>query len=208
VIYGNAQEDIYKSLELTQQVWEEFCVDFDGIAEYMDYYHITWMHGLDSIRSAEPEELLQNTKRIEKHAQMMTQALFILQRARDKVNPKALVAFDDMCIQTDIFAEFFTSRQILAEAFTHHHKNESDRMRNKLKMVLEADKRIVRLALSKPNISDYFEMEGMTFPTNYEKGYLYLTMVGAWDWLQNKFFEEMEELEQLINAAERREHSD
>ncbi len=202
VTYGDAQEDIYKSLELTQQAWEEYCVDFDGIAIYKDYLHITWMHGLDSVRSAKPEELLQNIKRIEKHAQMLTQALFILEHARDKVNPRALVAFDDILIQTEIFAEFFTSRQMLGEAFAHQHKGESGRMRNKLKMVLEADKRIITLALEKPNISDYFEMEGMTFPTNYVEGYLYLTMVGAWDWLQNRVFDEIDELERMIKEVQ------
>ncbi len=199
--YGDAQEDIYKSLELTQKAWEEYCVDFDGIGIYKDYMHITWMHGLDSVKSADLQKLQHNTKRIERHSQMLTQALFILERARDKVNPRALVAFDDIFIQTEIFAEFFTSRQMLAEAYLHHHDNKSERMRNKLKMVYESNQRIIKLALAKPNISDYFEMEGMTFPTNYEKGYIYLTMVGAWDWLQNRVFEEMDELEELIRET-------
>jgi hypothetical protein len=197
--YGDAQEDIYKSLELIQKAWEEYCVDFDGIGIYKDYMHITWMHGLDSVRNADPQELKQNIKRIEKHSQMLTQAIFILGRARNKVNPQALVAFDDIMIQTEIFAEFFTSRQLLAEAFIHQGQHKKERMRNKLKMVYESNQRLIKLALSKPNIVDYFEMEGMTFPTNYQRGYIYLTLEGAWDFLQNRIFEEMDELEKLIS---------
>ena len=129
---------------------------------------------------------------------MLTQSLFILERARNKVNPHSLVAFDDMLIMTKAFAEFFTSRQLLAEAFNHRNKKEYERMRNKLKMVYESNQRLIKLALSKPNIADYFEMEGMTFPTNYKRGYIYLTLEGAWDFLQNRIFDEMDELEKLI----------
>ena len=71
-------------------------------------------------------------------------------------------------------------------------------MRNKLKMVYESNKRLIKLALAKPNIADYFEMEGMTQATNYMRGYFYLTFVAAWDFLQNRVFEEMELLKRLI----------
>ena len=94
--YGDAQEDIYKALELTQKAWEEFSVDFDGVALYVDWMQIAWMHGIDSVANADANKLQQNIKRIEKHSQMLTQSLFILERARNKVNPHSLVAFDDM----------------------------------------------------------------------------------------------------------------
>jgi hypothetical protein len=198
-VYGDAQEDIFESLNLSQIVWEEFCPDFDGICMFKDYYHITWMHGLDTLRNTSQEELAINIGRIKRHSQMMAQALYLLETGREKVNPLAMPAFEDLVIQTKIFTEFFTSRLLLAQAFMHRYKNEKERMKNKLRMVYSADERIINLALSKPNISDYFEMEGMTIPTNYVKGYLYLTMVAAWDFLQNRMFEEMAELEQMIN---------
>jgi hypothetical protein len=200
--YGNAQEDIYKALELTQQAWEEFCVDFDGIALYKDYNHLAWMHGLDSVRTVETHKLQKNLQRITKHAQMLTQACFILEHAREKVKPQAYVAFEDIIIQTKIFAEFFTSRQSLTEAFLHHRQEKKERMRNQLKMVYESNQRLINLALAKPNIADYFEMEGMTIATNYIEGYIYLTMEAAWDFLQNRVFEEMEELEKLIRDSD------
>lgn len=199
--YGDAQEDIYKCLELTQKAWEEYCVDFDGIGLYKDYMHLAWMHGFDRVKKAGPHLLRQNIAKIEKHAQMLTQALFILERAREKVNPQSLVAFDDIVIQTEVFAEFFTSRQLLAEAFLHRCHGEDEKLRNKLKMVYACDQRLIRLALSKPNIADYFEMEGMTRATNYMRGYVYLKK-GAWDWLQNRVFEEMEVLEEVIAGGE------
>jgi len=198
--YGDAQEDIYKSLELTQAAWQEFCVDFDGIGLYKDYMHLPWMHGFDRVEKATPDLLRRNIEAIEKHAQMLTQALFLLQRARGKVNPQSLVSFDDMVIQTEVFAEFFTSRQLLAEGFLHRCDGNNQRLRNKLQMVYDCDRRLISLALSKPNIADYFEMEGMTRATNYMRGNIYLQK-GAWDFLQNRVFEEMDILQDMIHGA-------
>jgi len=200
--YGDAAEDVSKALELTQQAWQEYCVDFDGIALYKDYNHLAWMHGLDSVRTTDVQKLQRNLQRITRHAQMMTQALYILDRAREKAKPQGLVAFDDLTVQTDIFAEFFTSRQLLAEAFLHRHEGKKTRMRDKLKMVVESNRRLIRLALSKPNLASYFEMEGMSEATNYMEGYIYLTMEAAWSFLQNRVFEEIEELQKMISESE------
>jgi hypothetical protein len=200
--YGNGSEDIYKALELTQKAWEEFCVDFDGVAIYVDWMQIAWMHGIDSVANADPKKLHQNIKRIEKHSQMLTQSLFILERARNKVNPNSLVAFDDMIIMTKSFAEFFTSRQLLAEAFNHRNMKEFEKMRNKLKMVNESTERLIILAQSKPNYTGYFEMEGMTQSIPFTRGSIYISAPGAWDFLQNTLFEEMETLEKIIKESE------
>ena len=150
---------------------------------------IAWMHGIDSVANADPKKLQQNIKRIEKHSQMLTQSLFILERARNKVNPNSLVAFDDMIIMTKSFAEFFTSRQLLAEAFNHRNMKEFEKMRNKLKMVNESTERLIILAQSKPNYTGYFEMEGMTQSIPFTRGSIYISAPGAWDFLQNTLFE-------------------
>ena len=200
--YGNGSEDIYKALELTQKAWEEFCVDFDGVAIYVDWMQIAWMHGIDSVANAEPKKLQENIKRIEKHSQMLTQSLFILERARNKVNPNSLVAFDDIIIMTKAFAEFFTSRQLLAEAFNHLNNKEFEKMRNKLKMVNESTDRLIILAQSKPNYTGYFEMEGMTESIPFTRGSVYISAKGAWDFLQNRVFEEMDTLKRIIKESE------
>ena len=200
--YGNGSEDIYKALELTQKAWEEFSVDFDGVAIYVDWMQIAWMHGIDSVANADPKKLQQNIKRIEKHSQMLTQSLFILERARNKVNPNSLVAFDDLVIMTEAFAEFFTSRQLLAEAFNHRNMKEFEKMRNKLKMVNESTERLIILAQSKPNYTGYFEMEGMTQSIPYTRGSVYISAKGAWDFLQNRVFEEMDTLNSIIRESE------
>ena len=200
--YGDAQEDIYKALELCQKAWEEYSVNFDGIGLYKDYHQIAWMHGIDSVKIADPEILKQNAKRIEKHSQMLTQSLFILERARHKVTSHSLVPFDDMKIMIEAFAEFFTSRQLLAEAFIHRNKEEHEKMRNKLRMVNESTQRLITLVQSKPNYTDYFEMEGMTQPTNYTRGSIYISTPAAWDYLQNRVFEEMDILNEMINKSE------
>jgi hypothetical protein len=204
--YGDAQEDIYKALELSQKAWQEYSVDFDGVALYKDYNQIAWMHGIDSVNIADPKILQQNIKRIEKHSQMLTQSLFILERARFKVTPHSLVPFDDMAIMIEAFAEFFTSRQLLAEAFNHRNNKEHEKMRNKLRMVNESTKRLITLVQSKPNYTDYFEMEGMTQPTNYTRGSIYISTPAAWDYLQNRVFEEMEVLKEMINKSEIENH--
>ncbi len=200
--YGNGSEDIYKSLELTQKAWEEFFVDFDGVAIYVDWMQIAWMHGIDSVANADPKKLKQNIKRIEKHSQMLTQSLFILERARNKVNPNSLVAFDDIVIMTEAFAEFFTSRQLLAEAFNHRNMQEYEKMRNKFKMVNESTERLIILVQSKPNYTGYFEMEGMTQSIPFTRGSIYISTPGAWDFLQNTIFEEMETIDKMIKESE------
>ena len=200
--YGNGSEDIYKSLELTQKAWEEFSVDFDGVAIYVDWMQIAWMHGIDSVANADPKKLQQNIKRIEKHSQMLTQSLFILERARNKVNPNSLIAFDDMIIMTKAFAEFFTSRQLLAEAFNHRNMKEFGKMRNKLKMVNESTERLIILAQSKPNYTGYFEMEGMTQSIPFSRGSIYISAPGAWDFLENRVFDEMDTLNKIIKESE------
>jgi len=206
--YGDAQEDIYKALELTQKAWEEFCVDFDGVAIYVDWMQIAWMHGIDSVANAGPKKLQQNIKRIEKHSQMLTQSLFILERARNKVNPNSLIAFDDMIIMTKAFAEFFTSRQLLAEAFNHRNMKEFGKMRNKLKMVNESTERLIILAQSKPNYTGYFEMEGMTQSIPFSRGSIYISAPGAWDFLQNRVFDEMDTLNKIIKESELKDGED
>lgn len=200
--YGNGSEDIYKALELTQKAWEEFSVDFDGVAIYVDWMQIAWMHGIDSVANADPKKLQQNIKRIEKHSQMLTQSLFILERARNKVNPNSLIAFDDMIIMTKAFAEFFTSRQLLAEAFNHRNMKEFEKMRNKLKMVNESTERLIILTQSKPNYTGYFEMEGMTQSIPFTRGSVYISAQGAWDFLENRVFEEMDTLNKIIKESE------
>ncbi len=199
--YGDASEAIYKSLELNQNAWKEFCVDFDGITLYKDYYRLAWMFGLDSLKTAKPEELARNIKRIEKHSQMMAQALFLLESNRNHVTPTALPAFNDMVHGTQLFTEFFTSRLLLAEAFSHKHRQETEKMRKKLGLVLESDKRLVKLALSKPNIADDFEMEGMVSATNFFRDTIYMK-TGAWDFLHNRVFNEMDEIEKMIQQLE------
>ena len=200
--FGDAQEDIYKALELCQKAWEEYSVDFDGIGLFRDYHQIAWMHGIDSVKNADPKLLQKNIKRVEKNSQMLTQSLFILERARQKTTPHSLVAFDDMKIMIEAFAEFFTSRQMLAEAFLHRNNKEYEKMRNKLKMVNESTKRLITLVQSKPNYSDYFEMEGLTQPINYTRGSIYASTPAAWDFLQKRVFEEMEILEKMIEKSE------
>ena len=197
--FGDAHEDIYKALELCQKAWEEYCVDFDGIALFKGYNQIAWMHGVDNVKIADPKILQRNTKRIEKHSQMLTQSLFLLERARNKATPHSLVAFDDMKIMINVFAEFFTSRQMLAEAFSHRNNKEYEKMRNKLRMVNESTKRLITLVQSKPNYSDYFEMEGLTQPINYTRGSIYALTPAAWDFLQNRIFEEVEILSEMIS---------
>ncbi len=194
--YGDAGEPVYQALDRTQKVWEEFSVDFCGIALYKDYYRMAWMFGLDSLMNADLLKLEQSSGRIEKYARMLSEAVFLLERSRRDVRPLALLRFDDLIQQTCIFAEFFTSRRLLVKAFLHRWNGDRARMRRTLRLACQADQRLVDLALSKPNLADDFEMEGMTEPVNYVRDTPFMRQ-GAWDFLHNRVFKEMDAIQAL-----------
>ncbi len=194
--YGDAGEPVYQALERTQKVWQEFSVDFCGIALYKDYYRMAWMFGLDSLMNAGIPKLEQSRGRIEKYARMLSEAVLLLERSRSDVRPLALLRFDDLAQQTLIFAEFFTSRRLLVEAFLHRGNGDRARMRRTLRLAYQTDQRLVDLALSKPNLADDFEMEGMTEPINYVRDTPFMRQ-GAWDFLHNRVFKEMDAIQAL-----------
>lgn len=55
---------------------------------------------------------------------------------------------------------------------------------------------LVDLDLSKPNLADDFEMEGMTEPVNYVRDTPFMRQ-GAWDFLHNRVFKEMDAIQAL-----------
>ncbi|HPI73224.1 MAG TPA: hypothetical protein PK843_10295 [bacterium] len=196
LIYGEAGEPVYQVLEKTQKVWEEFLADFCGIALYKDYYRMAWMFGLHRLMNAGLPKLRQSSGRIEKYAHRMSAAVRLLERSRKDVRPLALLRFDDLVQQTRIFAEFFTSRRLLVEAFLHRGNGDMGSMRRTLRLAYQADQRLVDLAVSKPNLADDFEMEGMTEPVNNLRDTPFMRQ-GAWDFLHNRVFKEMDAIQAL-----------
>ena len=69
-------------------------------------------------------------------------------------------------------------------------------------MVNESTERLIILAQSKPNYTGYFEMEGMTQCIPFTRGSVYISAPGAWDFLQNRVFEEMDTLDKMIKESE------
>ncbi len=70
-------------------------------------------------------------------------------------------------------------------------------VQNKLvRLAYQADQRLVDLALSKPNLADDFEMEGMTELVNYVRDTPFMRQ-GAWDFLHNRVFKEMDAIQAL-----------
>jgi hypothetical protein len=85
---------------------------------------------------------------------------------------------------------------------------ELDKMRNKLKMVNESTERLIILAQSKQNYTGYFEMEGMTQSIPFTRGSIYISTPGAWDFLQNRVFDEIDTLKQMIKESESEDYLD
>jgi hypothetical protein len=100
-------------------------------------------------------------KTVSEHAAKLEAARKLVERGRSSVIPAGRESYRDLTIQTSFYAEFLRSRRLLAQAFEDLSERRFGAMRRKLVEVKAIDRDLVRLGLSKPNIVDDFEMEGM-----------------------------------------------
>lgn len=165
--YGEqVMEPAVAALDATQRVWEEYCVAFDGITPFVDYFRLHNIFGFDRVRSLSPNELTGRMPQVERHAAEMKTALERLVPVESKVKPAGTASFADLLAQTRIFADFFESRRLMAQAFLDMRTGRIDAMQDELKRMRSLDVALIEQSLAKPNIADYFEMEGMTQAVN------------------------------------------
>ncbi|MCE5314446.1 MAG: glycoside hydrolase family 20 zincin-like fold domain-containing protein [Armatimonadota bacterium] len=165
--YGSkVSEPAFKALELTQDALEEWVLDFAGIAPYMDYSRISGMFGLQRAQSLNPTQLKERLAVVTAEAGKLAEAYRLVSQAEQDVISEGKASYSDFLIQTKFYADFIESRRLMADASNDKAANNFDSMAKKLMQLKEMDKQMLQLAMSKPNISDDFEMEGMKTAVN------------------------------------------
>jgi hypothetical protein len=165
--YGKAAvEPVYQALDISQDVWNEYHVDFDGVVPFYVCSRLHSMFGLQRVKSLSPAELEKGLSAVSEHAQRMKHAVDLLRQVEATIKPQGRESFRDLLMQEQIFANLLASRKLLAEAFLAQKSRRLDDMAEGLRKVQSMDKRILELSLAKPNMADDFEMSGMTQPTH------------------------------------------
>lgn len=136
-------------------------VDFGGLTEYIDCARLHGMFGFKRIADMHPGAICRQYWKLRGHAQQVAKAARLVERVQDDVIARGRRSFDDLVIQTQWYAKFLASRQLMAEAFLARKTGDVDAMVDKLERLAALDSDLLDLALAKPNISDDFEMEGM-----------------------------------------------
>jgi hypothetical protein len=174
-----------QALELTQDAMEQYVVNFDGVVRYTECSRLHDMFGLSRVKKLTPEQLAKGLTAISGHAAKLAAARKLLDDGLAAVIPAGRESYRDLSIQTAFYAEFLRSRQLLAEAFTDLNAHRLEMMQRKLGEVKAIDHELIRLGLSKPNLSDDFEMDGMK----------------SWVNLKPKIEAELKEIEALLTKV-------
>lgn len=167
VHYGpKVVEPAFKALDLTQDVFEEWVLDFGGVVPYVDCARIYGMFGLQRAQSLNPTQLKERLAAVTKQANELAEAYRLVSQAEQDVSSEGKTSYKDFLIQTKFFADFIESRRLMTDAFNDKAANNFDSMAKKLRQLKEMDRQLLELAMSKPNISDDFEMEGVKTSVN------------------------------------------
>ncbi|MFQ3549026.1 MAG: hypothetical protein SNJ70_04690 [Armatimonadota bacterium] len=160
--YGKDTVDaVYEAMEHFQDVLNDYAYGYGGIPEYQDCFRTHNAFGLTRIKGLTIDELNEGLNNMKLFYKKMKTAEDLLFSIENKVNPTYKKNFDDLMIQTKWFRMWFESRFYIAEAFVAKKQRKFDLFAEKLRKVKEMNIELNELASMKPNISDYFEMEGM-----------------------------------------------
>jgi hypothetical protein len=160
----------FRALELTQDAMEDFVIDFGGIAPYIDCARLHWMFGLERVKKLNTEQLEKGIGHYNTYVEKLEKAYRLLDGVQDRVISRGQQSFKDLLIQTRWYADFLVSRRLLARAFLAKKQGRPEEMVETLKQLKDMNRALVDLALSKPNISDDFEFEGLQKATPIRQG--------------------------------------
>lgn len=211
VHYGrDASDPVFKALELTQDVMEQYFIDFAGISPFIDCARVQDMFGLQKVKSLSPAKIKNGLARTQDYAKTLAEAVRILRQIEPSVSSSGKASFADLLQQTQFFASYMESRRLMADAFDDGTRCNIDAMVSKLTRLKEMDSQLLRQATLKPNVSDYFEMEGMktavTIPPAVQNELKQINEVLKPEYIsklksQKRIFAEPEEIEVMGNVG-------
>jgi hypothetical protein len=160
-------DKISKALDLTQNVWEHYCVDFGGVTQYLDCYRLHELFGLKRVKTLNIDDLNKGLDEMSGYMKSMQEASDLVAEAKKlyNINKSQRSAFlDDIVIQTDILAKYISSRVSMTQAFTYFSSKKYEMAREEFEKMKTLDQQLLDSVMKKPNISDDFEFEGMVEP--------------------------------------------
>lgn len=161
-----AVEPLFEALDLQQRFWEDYCIDFAGVSPFVDCYRIHNIYRLEKIKQVPTSEIWSKMPRINRHVYNLDRALELVRSVSGSIPEERHEAFRDIELQTEIFHRFMVSRKAMAEAFAAKAQGRFDDMAFQLRIVRDENLKTLELSLAKPNVADYFEMEGMARAVN------------------------------------------
>jgi len=161
-------DKIQRALDLTQDVWETYCIDFGGVTHYYDCYRLYELFHLKRVKTLNIEALNKALPGMEKYSKSMQNAMDSVMSAQQLYmqtkEPKNQVFMEDIVIQTEVLSKFIASRLSMTQAFIYLHNKNFDMAEAQLKEMKKLDQELLDAMMKKPNIADDFEFEGMIKP--------------------------------------------
>jgi hypothetical protein len=161
-------DKILRALDLTQNVWEHYCIDFGGVTQYLDCYRLHELFGLKRVKTLNSVELNKGIDEMTGYLKSMQESLNLVADAeksyKETNNSQSSAFFDDIVIQTDVLTKYIASRVSMTKAFIYFNNKEYKIAKEELKKMKTLDQQLLDSVIKKPNISDDFEFEGMTEP--------------------------------------------
>lgn len=168
--YENAYiaDKLLRALNLTQDVWNRYCIDFGGVTNYLDCYRLHELFGLKRVKTLDPGQLKRGYDEMNGYLKIMEEAFDSVSGAeklyKEIKDSQDSVFMDDIVIQTDVLTKFIAGRVAMTKAFIHLNNEQYDLAKIELRKMKQLDQQLVDTVMKKPNISDDFEFEGMTGP--------------------------------------------
>ncbi len=161
-------DKILKAMNLTQDVWGCYCVDFGGVTQYLDCYRLQELFGLKRVKTLEIDSLNKGLDEMTGYLKSMQESFDLVADAEKlykEINNSQSSAFlDDIVIQTDVLTKYIASRVSMTKAFIYLNNKKYDLAREELGKMKILDQQLLDSVMKKPNISDDFEFEGMVEP--------------------------------------------
>ncbi|MEN6384914.1 MAG: hypothetical protein ABFD79_06915, partial [Phycisphaerales bacterium] len=162
-------DKILKALNLTQDVWKDYCLDFGGVTQYLDCYRLYELFGLKRVKTLDSNSLNKGYAEMRGYSDSMQEAFDSVTDAEklyNEINNSQSVFLDDIVIQTDALTKFIASRAAMTKAFINYNDKEYYLAAKEFEKMKTLNQQVLAAALKKPNISDDFEFEGVIVPTH------------------------------------------
>jgi len=160
----DAAEPLLSALQLQSEMLAVWSEDFCSTVRYIDCYRIHNCFGTSWLAARSPSDLSRSRECLRRLLSMAEAAAGSVEGAGDAVKPGSELAYRHLVFLTRAWRDYFASRLALVDAMSARLDQDAGCYRSSLREVLSRTSAALDAAESMPDISDYFEMEGMAEP--------------------------------------------